>query len=184
MRVPSLHHTLGIAFSLALPASASLAQLQYPYLSPYQAQPYQAQPHQALPKQGQALPAPSVAPGVISINAASQVQQGVPAQSYTIWVPRQVQLQYQPQTVTVPQWQLQPVEVKQPYSYMAPHYRQVTYVTYRPRLVLDPVEQKVWQVEWQRKDAERRVQVWQPQMGQQQLQTWQPQWQFAPDAGQ
>jgi hypothetical protein len=157
------------------------APYQTPYVAPYQS-PYQLQAAGGAPI---ASPAAVVASPHQAVN--SLPGQGYPAQTYIVWYPHQVQLSYQPQVVAVPQWQLKPAEIKQPYSYMAPTYRQVTLVGYQPRLVLDTVELKAWQVDWQRQQAERSIQVWQPQLGQQQVQVWQPQWlpagQAAPQTG-
>ncbi len=177
MSVARISQPLGLvaALSMSLLAFQTQAQtqapgpIQSPYRSPY------TSPYQAMP---------AVGSGITSPPQAAAPTAAFPVQTYTIWYPRQVQLHFQPQMVTIPRWQLQPAEIKQPYSYVAPHYRQMTLVGYRPRVVLDPVEIKTWQVEWQRREAERRLQVWQPQLVQQPVQVYHPQWRVVPIPGQ
>ncbi len=95
----------------------------------------------------------------------------------TYWHPHQVQLQYRQQTLTVPQWQLQPVWAQQSLPSLQPSYQRVTAITYRPRLILEPVETSVWRLHWQQQQGQRAIRVWQPQIKPQQIQIWYPHWQ-------
>lgn len=99
-----------------------------------------------------------------------------PGPSVTIWHPHQLQLYYQPQSITLPQWQLQPVWLQQHRPYLQPNFKKVTAVTYRPRLVLEPVELEAWQLQWQQAQYQQQIRAWKPQLGQQKIQVWRPQW--------
>lgn len=133
--------------------------------------------------------APGITPGA-SAQTQAPTQSTVPAPQaigqqpaqmqgpvVTIWHPHQVRLQYRQQTLSVPQWQLQPVWAQQSLPYLQPTFKKVTALTYRPRLVLEPVEMPAWQLQWQKQQRQQAMRVWQPQMRQQQVQLWYPQWQ-------
>lgn len=100
----------------------------------------------------------------------------LPAPVVTIWHPHQLQLQYQQQTIAAPQWQLQPVWMQQNIPYLQPKFQKVTALSYRPRLVMEPVEIEAWRLHWEQAQRQQPIRVWQPQLGQQQVQVWRPQW--------